>query len=57
MILIAHSDDFRWFGRPDMIHEWDLLVSTFNAHKCEITYATDKEFVGIHLYRDEQFNY
>ena len=57
MILIAHSDDFRWFGRPDMIHEWDLLVSTFNAHKYEITDATDKEFVGIHLYRDEHFNY
>ena len=57
MILIAHSDDFRWFGRPDMFHEWDLLVSTFNARMYEFTDATDKELIGIHLYRDEKFNY
>ena len=57
LILMAHSDDFRWFGPHTMLHEWDLLVATFNAHKYEITDATDKEFVGINIYRDAQFNY
>ena len=57
IIVIAHSDDFRWFGPPNMIHEWDLLVATFNKHKYEVTDATDKEFVGIHIYHDNNFNY
>ena len=39
---MAHSDDFRWFGPPDMIKEWDLLVLTFNKHRYEVTVATNK---------------
>ena len=35
-----------------MMHEWDLIVATFNKHKYEITDAT---FVGI--YHDEEYNY
>ena len=57
IIVIAHSDDFRWFGPPDMIKEWDMLVTTFNKHRYEVTDATNKEFVGIHIYHDEDFNY
>ena len=57
IIVIAHSDDFRWFGPPELISEWNLLVSTFNKHKYEVTDATNKEFVGIHIYHDEHFNY
>ena len=57
IIVIAHSDDFRWFGPPDMIKEWDKLVLTFNKHRYEVTDATNKEFVGIHIYHDEFFNY
>ena len=57
IIVMAHSDDFRWFGPPDMIKEWDLLVLTFNKHRYEVTDATNKEFVGIHIYHDEHFNY
>jgi hypothetical protein len=57
IIVIAHSDDFRWFGPDDLISEWDLLVATFNRHKYEVTDATSKEFVGIHIYHDEDFNY
>lgn len=57
IIVIAHSDDFRWFGPPDMVHEWDLLVLTFNKHRYEVTDATDKEFVGIHIYHDTHYNY
>ena len=57
IIVIAHSDDFRWFGPDDLISEWDHLVATFNKHKYEVTDATNKEFVGIHIYHDEDFNY
>jgi hypothetical protein len=41
----------------DLISEWDLLVITFNRHEYEVTDATSKEFVGIHIYHDEDFNY
>ena len=57
MIVIAHSDDFRWFGPQENTHEWDDLVTTFNKHGYEVTNATDKEFVGIRITRDEDFNY
>jgi hypothetical protein len=57
IIVIAHSDDFRWFGPPDLISQWDLVVATFNKHKYEVTDATNKKFVGIHIYHDENFNY
>ena len=57
LILMAHSDDFRWFGPHTMMHEWDLIVATFNKHKYEITDATDKEFVGINIYHDDEYNY
>jgi Reverse transcriptase (RNA-dependent DNA polymerase) len=57
LLLMAHSDDFRWFGSPTMKHEWDLLVATFNAHNYEITDASDKEFVGINISTDEDMNY
>ena len=52
-----HSDDFRWFGSDDVLHEWDALVMNFNAHKYTVTDCTDKEFVGINITRDADFNY
>ena len=33
ILLIAHSDDFRWFGDECEISEWTLLVNTFEKHK------------------------
>ena len=57
MLIIAHSDDFRWFGPSDKLDEWDLIIATFNAHKYEVTDATDKEFVGIRIQRDEDGTY
>ena len=57
IIIIAHSDDFRWFGPKEYLNEWDILVKTFNKHKYEVTDATTKEFVGIHIYHDEEYNY
>ena len=57
MLIIAHSDDFRWFGPPDRLDEWDLIIKTFNDHKYEVTDATDKEFVGIRIQRDPDGTY
>ena len=57
LFVIAHSDDFRWFGSEDVLHEWDALVKNLNAHKYTVTNCTDKEFVGINITRDADFNY
>ena len=57
IILIAHSDDFRWFGDDKDINEWDDLIKNFNKHKYKVTDCTDKEFVGIRITCDENFNY
>ena len=57
MIIIAHSDDFRWFGPEEDLHEWDKVIKIFNEHGYQVTDATDKEFVGIKITRDEDFNY
>ena len=46
LFVIAHSDDFRWFGSEDVLHDW---VKNFNAHKYTVTDCTDKEFVGINI--------
>ena len=40
MLIIAHSDDFRWFGPSDKLDEWDLVIATFNAHNYGVTDAT-----------------
>ena len=57
LLLMAHSDDFRWFGDIKDIAEWDLLLKNFNKHKYKVTDCTDKEFVGIRITCDENFNY
>lgn len=57
MMIIAHSDDFRWFGPEEYLHEWDNVVKIFNRHGYQVTDATDKEFVGIKIQRDENNNY
>jgi hypothetical protein len=57
ILLIAHSDDFRWFGDESEINEWKLLVDTFEKHKYKVTDVSDNEIVGISITRDEKFNY
>jgi hypothetical protein len=39
------------------MHEWELLLATFNAHKYEITDTAGKEFIGVHFYKDEKSKY
>ena len=57
MIIIVHSDDFRWFGDKQDISEWDHLLTTFKEHNYKVTDCTDKEFVGTRITCDENFNY
>ena len=57
MLLIVHSDDFRWFVDKEQMDEWKLLVDTFEKHKYKVSDVTDSEFVGIRITRDEQYNY
>ena len=57
ILLIAHSDDFRWFGDESEISEWTLLVNTFENYKFKVTDVSDNEFVGINITRDDNFNY
>ena len=47
IILMVHSDDFRWFGDKKDLNEWDALIKNFNKHKYKVTDCSDKEFVGI----------
>ena len=57
IFVIAHSDDFRWFGSEDVTHEWDALIKNLNNHKYTAADCTDKEFVRINIIHDDQFNY
>ena len=57
ILVIAHSDGFRRFGSEDVLYEWEALVKNFNAHKYTVTDCTDKEFVGINITHDEDYNY
>ena len=57
ILLIAHSDDFRVFCDKRDLSEWDALVKNFTKHKYEVIDCTDKEFVGINISRDEDYNY
>ena len=57
ILLIAHSDDFRVFCDKRDLSEWDALVKNFNKHKYKVTDCSDKEFVGIRISRDDEYNY
>lgn len=57
ILLIAHSDDFRVFCDKRDLSEWDDLVKNFEKHKYKVTDCSDKEFVGIRITRDEEYNY
>ena len=57
MLLIVHSDDFRWFGDKKHLNHWQLLVDNFEKHKYRVTDVSDNEFVGIKITRDNEYNY
>jgi hypothetical protein len=57
IILIVQSDGFRWFGDKKDLNEWDALIKNSNKHKFKVTDCSDKEFVGIRITCDENYNY
>ena len=57
ILLIVHSDDFRWFGDKKHLNHWQLLVDNFEKHKYKVTDVSDNEFVGIKITRDNEYNY
>ena len=57
ILLIAHSDDFRVFCDKRDLSEWDALIINFNKHKYKATDCSDKEFVGIRITEDDDYNY
>ena len=57
ILIIVHSDDFRWFGDKEELSEWTLPVDNFEKHKYKVTDVTDNEFVGIKITVDENYNY
>ena len=57
IIIIVQSDGFRWFGDKKDLNEWDALIKNSNKHKFKVTDCSDKEFVGIRITCDENYNY
>ena len=57
ILVIFHSDDFRWCDPPDMIEEWKKLVASFEASKFKVKHCTKEPFVGINVTTDDQCNY
>ena len=45
LLIIAHIDDFRWFGSDDMLSEWDLLIKTV-AHIPDSVYQISMPDTG-----------
>ena len=57
VLLIAHSDDFRVFCDKRDLSEWDALVDNFNKHKYKVKDCSEKDFVGIKILRNKDYNY
>ena len=57
ILLMFHSDDFRWCGPSNMIAEWDTLVLSFEAARYKVKDCTKEPFVGINVTSDNQGNY
>ena len=57
ILLIVHSDDFRWFGAKKHMNHWQILVNNFEQHKYKVSDVTEDEFVGINITRDDKYNY
>ena len=57
IMVIFHSDDFRWCGPPHMLAEWDTLVAAFEASRYKVKDCTKEPFVGINVTSDELGNY
>ena len=50
-------DNTPWDLKLFFIYEWEVLVKNFNAHKYTVTDCTEKEFVGINITHDVDYNH
>ena len=57
ILVMFHSDDFRWSGPPHLLAEWDILVAAFEAARYKVKDCTKEPFVGINVTSDTQGNY
>ena len=57
ILVVFHSDDFRWSGPKHLLAEWDLLVKTFEDARYKVKDCTKEPFVGITVTSDEEGNY
>ena len=44
ILVMFHSDDFRWCGPPNMLSEWDALVQAFEGSKYKVKDCTNEPF-------------
>ena len=56
ILVMFHSDDFRWSGPPHLLAEWDSLVAAFEAARYKVKDYTKEPFVGINVISDTQGN-
>ena len=54
ILVMFHSDDFRWYGPPNMLSEWDALVQAFEGSKYKVKDCTNEPFVGINVTTDKE---
>ena len=57
ILVVFHSDDFRWCGPPHLLSEWDSLVAAFEASRYKVKDCTKEPFVGINVTSDEKGNF
>ena len=57
ILVVFHSDDFRWSGPPHLLAEWDALVAAFEAVRYKVKDCTKEPFFGINVTSDMQGNY
>ena len=57
ILVMFHSDDFRWSGPPHLLAEWSILVAAFEAARYKVKDCTKEPFVGINVTSGTQGNY
>ena len=57
ILVVFHTDDFRWCGPPHLLAEWDSLVAAFKASRYKVKDCTKEPFLGINVTSDEKGNF
>ena len=57
ILVVFHSDDFRWYSPPHLLLEWDALVAAFEVSSYKVNDCTKEPLVGINVTSDEKGNF